>query len=434
MSPRFRLRPAVRLRAAAGFTFAEVMVTLAITAIVILAILAMFDVNGRIARVEGHVSDMQQSLRIAQSDMIRAVRMGSRGGLPVALFPEGAFAGKFLPSGVAVEIANNVPANTTITADPDAAPVLQGTDVLTVRGVFTTVYQANPAGAGLTLTDIDGDKIPDKGTLTLSNVTPTGVPQDLDPLVKAIDRSKTIPEAFMMANPITDFYAVVGIDGQNSVVGANQVTVAFKCSGGQSDSYKVLSKSGHFPEDMTAVAYVGVLEEYRYYIYDPRKLALTAANVPALEPVLARAHLYPGTPIPYENKPENLHEEIGDSIFDLQVALAVDVNGNSVITEGTDTASRKTDEWLYNEVGDDAATVATWNGTAATPSHLYYLRLNTLARTARRDPQPKWQAKTLGKVEDKDYTVAPFNLFNAPTELRFRRQSLQTVVDLRSLS
>lgn len=437
MSPSSRLRPVVRFRAAAGFTLAEVMVTLAIFAIVLIAVLAMFDINGRIARVEGHVTDMQQSLRIAQADMVRAVRMGSRGGLPVALFQEGAFAGKFLPAGVAVEVANNVPANTAIAGDATAAPVLEGTDVLTVRGVFTTVYQANPAGAGFTLTDANNDKIPEKGTLILSSVTPTGVPQDLTPLAEAIDATKAgNPEAFMLANPITDFYAVVEI-APSSTYSATQATVDFNCSGTtRSDLYKLLSKGGHFPEDMTAVAYVGVLEEHRYYIRDSR--SLTAANVPSIDPVLARARLYPGTNIPYRpSKPgdtANLHEEIADDIFDLQVALAVDVNNDAVITEGADTAARKADEWLFNEVGDDAATTATWNGDAVTPSRLYYLRVNTLARTARRDTEPRWQAKALGKVEDKDYTQAPYNLFNTPAELRFRRQSLQTVVDLRSLS
>jgi len=441
MTHSFHFRSTARLRSAAGFTLAELMVTLAITTILILAMLALFDINTRIARVEGHVADMQQALRIAQSDMIRAVRMGSRGGLPATLFQEGTFTGRYLPAGVAVEIANNVPAGTRIAGNADA-PVLEGTDVLTVRGVFSTVYQTNPAGAGFTLVDaapVDG--IPESGQLTLSNVTPTGVPQDLQSLAEAIDKSGANPEAFMMANPITDFYAVVEIDPSTSAVVKSgsvvtQVTVGFKCSGGRADSYNLLSKSGHFPKDMTAVAYVGVLEEYRYYIRETR--TLNAANVPAMEPVLARAHLYPGTNLPYRPPAAEptlpLREEIADSIYDLQLALAVDSNGDSKITEGTDTTSRKADEWLFNETGDDAVTKLTWNGTDINPAHLYYLRVNTLARTARRDPQAKWQARALGSIEDKDYTKTPFQLFNNDTERKFRRQSLQTVVDLRSLS
>ena len=435
----FRSRPVRRLRAAAGFTLAEMMVTLGIFAIVILAILAIFDINTRIARVEGHVTDMQQSLRIAQSDMIRMLRMGSRGGLPVAQFPDGTtgYLGKLVPAGVAIEVVDNAPANTTIAGNVDA-PVLQGTDVITVRGVFSTVYQTNPAGAGFTTNDANGDGSPETGRLIMTNVTPTGVPQDLQSLADAITASQGgNPEPFMMANPHTDFYAVVEIDPSSSFVKTGsvvtQVTVNFNASGtARSDLYKKLAKEGRFPKGMETVAYVGVLEEYRYYIRDPHPL--DAANVAALEPSLTRARLYPGTNIPYKNDPANLHEEIADNIFDLQVALAVDVNGDSTITEGTDVASRKTDEWLYNESGDDAAATATWNGTALAPTHLYYLRVSTLARTARRDSHPKWQAASLGRFEDKDYTLAPFNLFNNATERKFRRQSLQTVVDLRSLS
>jgi hypothetical protein len=390
---------------------------------------------------------MQQSLRIAQSDMVRIVRMGARGGLPAAQHPDllVGYAGKLLPPGVAVEIDNNVPAGFEVEGLAEA-PVLEGTDVLTVRGVFSTVYQVNPAGAGFTLEDNNpADGVPEKGQLILSNVTPTGVPQDLRSVADAIKRSRgddpdnpvSNPEAFVMSNPQTDFYAVVEIDPSSDYdeVGGvvTQATINFNASGTtRSDQYKLLAKEGRFPKDMETVAYVGVLQEYRYYIRDSGPL--NSANVTALDPVLARAHLYPGTNIPYENKVTNLQEVIADDIFDLQVALAVDSNGDSVITEGTDTASRRTDEWLYNESGDDAAATATWNGTSTVPSHLYYLRLSTLARTARRDTQPQWQARALGRFEDKDYTLAPFNLFNTATERKFRRQSMQTMVDLRSLS
>ena len=443
MSQTFRPRPVRRLRAAAGFTLAEVMVTLAIFAIVIVAILAIFDINGRIARVEGHVTDMQQSLRIAQTDMVRIMRMGARGGLPAAQFEDttAGYAGKYLPSGVALEIASNVPANTRITGDADAPSVLEGTDILTVRGVFSTVYQANPAGAGLTLVDVNPkDGVPESGSITLSNVTPTGVPQDLQSLADAIkDSQDGQPGAFLMANPHTDFYAVVEIEPASQVVKAGnvitQVTVAFttaSSTSGRADFFRKLAKEGRFPQSMETVAYVGVLEEYRYYIRDSG--TLNAANVTALEPVLARARVYPGTDFPYKGDDANLEEVIADDIFDLQVALAVDVNNDSVITEGTDAASRKADEWLFNDSTDDATVKATWNGTTAAPAHVYYVRVSTLARTARRDSQPQWQAARLGRFEDKDYTQTPYDLFNSATERKFRRQSLQTVIDLRSLS
>lgn len=420
-------------RRQAGFTMAELMVTLALFSIVVIGMLALFDMNSRIARVEGHVSDMQQSLRIAQQDLVRNVRMAARGGLPAALYQDGAFTGKLLPSGLAVEVANNVPANTRIAGNV-VAPVLAGSDAITIRGVFTILYQSNPAGADLTLTDTNNDKVADEGTIRIRSASPTGVPQDLSALVEAVEKSKGgQPEALLLVSPLDDaIFAVVEIDpaSPDPTSSTAYVDVKFKASGSaRSNLFAKISPGGQFPKTMTSVAYAGVLEEYRYYIRDQR----TGTAQEGLEPRLARARLYPGTDIPYAEDPNNLHEEIADNIFDLQVALGVDTDGNETVTEGTDTATRKNDEWLFNEVGD-ATTAATWNGDAATPRRLYYVRVTTLARTDRRDPQARWQAPALSQFEDKDFTQAPYNAFNSATERKFRRQFLQTVVDLRNLS
>ena len=429
-------------RRMAGFTMAELLVTLGLFSIVVLGMLALFDMNSRIARVEGHTSEMQQSLRIAQQDLVRNVRMAARGGLPSALFAEGTFTGKELPLGLAVEVANNVPANTLI-AGKSVAPVLAGSDVMTVRGIFSTLYQSNPAGAGLTLVDNSPkDGVPESGTLILSNVSPTGVPQDLTSVADAIEVTQgkngnpSRPEAYLLVSPLDDaVFAVVEID-PDSVVSRSgsaitSVTLEFNVSGGErTAAYAALTPGGSFPKSMTTVAYSGVLEEYRYYIRDQR----TGTAQEGLEPRLARARLYPGTNTAYLEDNANLAEDIADNIFDLQVALGVDTNGDESITEGTDTATRRTDEWLFNEVGDNAAAKTTWNGDAATPRRLYYVRLTTLARTDRRDPQPRWQSPALSQFEDKDFTQAPYNAFNSTTERKFRRQFLQTVVDLRNLS
>jgi len=415
-------------------------VTLAIFSVVILGILAMFDMNGRIARVEGRVTDMQQALRAAQQDMVRIVHMAARGGLPLALFEEGTYLGKKLPAGLAIEIANNVAADTRI-ANRVEAPVLQGTDVITVRGVFSTLYQSNPAGAGFTLVDNNGDGVPEKGSLLLSDTSPTGVPQNLQPVADAIDASQTQPEAYLLVSPLEDgIFAVVEIDPASNYVKTSgvvvQAMVKFNASGTtRSDLFKLLSPGGAFPKTMTTVAYSGVLEEYRYYIHDPGPLQgkILANQGNQLEPGLSRARLYPGTNIPHKNEEANLHEAIADDVFDLQATLGIDTNGDEIVAEGTDTATRKADEWLFNEAGDDTAP-ATWNGTAAAPRKLSYVRITTMVRTAGADPQAQWQAPVLARVEDKDYQSSPFNEFNTAVQRRYRRQSLQSVVDLRNLS
>jgi Tfp pilus assembly protein FimT len=430
-----------RFRSAAGFTLAEMAVTLLIFSIVVLGILAMFDMNGRIARVEGRVADMQQSLRAAQQDLVRNVRMTARGGLPLMLFKDttSGYAGKELPTGLAIEVANNVAAGTQIAGDSDAS-VVQGTDVITVRGVFTTLYQNNPAGGSLTLVDADNNGVPETGSLVLSNTSPTGVPQNLQAVAEAIDRAKSgRPEAYLLVSPLDDAtFAVVEIDGSSSTYVDSggvktQATVGFKPA--TSTVCQQLCPGGSFPKAMTTVAYSGVLDEYKYYIRDsgPLKGKVLANQGAQLKPMLARARLYPGTNTAYENTPSNLREEIADDIFDLQATLGIDLNGDEIVTEGTDATSRKTDEWLFNETGD-ATTSATWNGTSAAPRKLSYVRITAMARTAGADPQPQWQAPVLARVEDKDYQTAPYTEFNTTVQRRYRRQSLESVLDLRNLS
>src|ERR1700753_2811078 len=64
------------------FTVLELTISLFITAEVILAGLALFDFHNKLARVTTQISDMQQSLRVAQYDMVRLGREAGRGGFP----------------------------------------------------------------------------------------------------------------------------------------------------------------------------------------------------------------------------------------------------------------------------------------------------------------------------------------------------------------
>jgi len=421
-------------RRVSGFTLVEMLVTLAIFVVVVLAMLALFDVNSRLARVESRITDMQQSLRIAQYEIVRNVRMVARGQLPAMLPAAGLYPGKLLPAGLAVEVADNVPANTKI-GGYAAALVLAGTDVVTIRGVFATLYQSNPAAAGsFTPVDINGDGIPEKGTLILNNTTPTGVPQDLTPLADAVDATQNgQPEALLLVSPLTDAFAVVELDPSSAYAKTAgvvmQVTLAFNVSGTpRSPQYLALSPNGSYPPAMTTVAYAGLLEEYKYYVREVHAVAGDATS--DLMPRLSRARVYPGTNAAYKGDNNNLIADIADNILDLQASLGIDTNGDGVITEGTDVASRKTDEWLFNQVGDSAA-AATWNGTVTTPTRLTFLRINTIARTERRDSN--YQGPLLGVIEDKDYSDPAYAGYNARIERMYRHQSLQTLVDLRNL-
>lgn len=78
----------IRLRSA-GFTLVELSISMLVLVIVLLGTLSLFDFANRISSVQTNVADMQQSLRIAQQDAIRTVRMAGRGPIPLGQPPAG---------------------------------------------------------------------------------------------------------------------------------------------------------------------------------------------------------------------------------------------------------------------------------------------------------------------------------------------------------
>lgn len=400
-----------RATAEAGFTLAEMVVSLAVSIFLILSVLAMFEANARISRVQSDVADMQQNQRIAQYDMIRHVQMAGRGGLPMGA----------IPAGLAVAVRNNVGANEHISPVDDGTPeVLDGTDVLTIRGTFSTpIYQLGYLNAAnFTLNGPAGAAT--DGTLRVDNTTTTGVPQDLQPLIETVQNGR--PEALVLVSPLSDqTWAVVELDPANSNVGGSDpatITLAFKIQGGShTDEYGSLSSGGAFPTGLTSAAYLGVLEEYRFYVREIRAGG-------ELIPGLARAQVYPGTNAPYAGTSSNWSVEIAENVFDLQVAYGVDSTGDGVVTNGNidPNVDPQDDEWLYNHPGDRESD-ATWNSGVP-----FYLRLTNLVRTDR--PDRKYEAPLLLFIEDHAYGTS---FLNQDDERSYRRRTLVTTVDLRNL-
>ncbi len=421
----------------AGFTITEMLVGLLLSTALLVAVLNLFDLNSKIARVQTQVADLQNSVRIAQYDLMRNVRAAGRGGLPAALLPAPAvappFAGRLLPAGVALEIRNDTPANTTIggMATPDAR-VLAGTDVLVARGVFSSpIYQVDPPDFNLA-----------SGRARINALSPSGVPQDLGPLREAIDRANGgDPEALLVVSPLgPNLYAVVELTGgafqldvtDPTMQRAVQATLNFAVSGGlRTADYARLSPEGRFPPQMTSAAFVGVLEEYRYYVSEQRAVPGDMAS--ELVPRLSRARFYPGTDVVHPTLP-SAQEDIADNILDLQASLGVDNDGDGLVTEGADDAARATDEWLFNS-GDDQVDDPNnpggwrWNGTNVVAA---FLRINVLARADR--PDPGYVAPPIDAIEDRAYGEPEAPADEAGRRARMaRRRLLQTVVELRNL-
>lgn len=410
-----------------GFTLAEMLVTVLLVTVVLVAVLSLFDMASRTARTQTHLAEMQQSLRVAQQTLVKVVRMAGRGGLPTW---DNA---NRLPAGVALAVANNVPANTLI-GGSTSAPVLTGTDVVTVRGVFETpIYQVNPAG-GAFVYDPDPETGTGIGTLTLAATTPSGAPQSLDAIRDAVLKvesgaagSGSHPEALLIVSPLGDWAVVEIIPGSVVTTVGGEVTAAtiqFQAHGGDfSAEYAAISRGGVYPPNLQTVAYAGLLEEYQFYVRAVR--AVPGDPNSDLMPELVRARLYPNTGVAWDRTAASLAEVVADNVLDLQAAFGIDRNDDQMISVADDPT---TDEWLFNAVGD-SADPDDWNTAGARP--LYYLRISTIVRTDRATAY--FDDEPLGVIEDKDYSQSPFNAYNEEWERRYHRRQLSTTVDLRNL-
>ncbi len=413
-----------------GFTLIEVSVSLIVTIIVLLGVLALFDFSNRLTRVQTNISDMQQSLRVAQNDSVRLIRMAGRGGLPLGS----------LPNGTAVAIANNV-ADGTHVGDATTPEVVPGSDVLTVRGVFEApTYQIETADDTAFTLDPAAPAAPTSGTIRIRNTTPTKIPQDLAKLKDALVHQR--PEALLLVGSQgSDVWAVVELDpGNSNFSNPSSFVIGFKITGGlhTADYLKFSSAgAGVFPPELKTASFVGLLEEYRYYVR--REHAISGDKTSDLAPKLSRARVYPGTQAVWDADVENWHADVADNVFDFQVALGLDTPAKDptagACAAGTiksddkhcgiyESADGETDDWMYNgEANTDSALFA--------GSTLFYIRLSTLARADRRDKD--YEAPTLVRVEDNKYDKPETTVFNSDEERMYRRRILRTVIDMRNL-
>jgi type II secretory pathway pseudopilin PulG len=409
-----------------GFTLIEVTVSLIVTVVVLLGVLALFDFSNRLARAQTNISDMQQSLRVAQADSVRMIRMAGRGGLPVGS----------PPTGLAVAVQNNVTDGTKIGggSTPDVVP---GSDVLTIRGVLSSsVYQINQA-APFNLTPTPA--APTGGTLQLSNTAPSGVSQDLTAITDAVKKGRR-EGLVLVARQDPGIWTVVELDpGNSNISNPSSVTIGFRITGGTntSDYLKLSSSPGSYPTSLTSAVSVGIVEEYRFYIR--RDYAVPNDKTSDLVPKLSRARVYPNTQAAWDGDDANWHVDIADNVFDFQVALGLDTAAKDPAAgacgAGTiasddincgiyESADGENDDWMYNgEKNTNAALFAN--------SDLYYIRITTLARTDRRDKD--YQAPVLERVEDNTYNTADTSAVNSTNERMYLRRLLRTVIDMRNL-
>lgn len=338
----------------AGFTLVELLVSLAVTAVLILGVLATFDLSSRVNRVQMSVADLQQSMRVAQNEVVRLSRMAGRGGLP---------------ANQALLLTNNVASGAKLVSTMAATEILEATDVVRVRGVISgSLYQIEYLdGNVFTASDASGN-----GSVVVIDHA-AGVPQDIDALQQAAKAGETL----LLVTPFDTYF-----------VAAADTTAKIDDFKGTYDGLRINFKGNAVNAGMggvpvvnqTAVAYLGVLEEYAYYV---RK------DGSGESPKLARARLTPGLGTAYEDKADNVTMDIADNIMDLQAVTGF--------------------------------------VTAGLPD----LRLTTLARSARRDPGKYLGPLLPATLEDHAYSAA--HPYNSDTQRRYRWRVVRSNVDMRNL-
>lgn len=424
-------RPAVQ----AGFTLIELLVAILISVALIVGMLNLFDLSNRISLEQTEIAEMQQSHRVAQYDVVRIARETARGMVP-ADFPTNPRGAILLPTGLAVEVRNNVdPSSNLIDGDADSPLLVDDSDVLTLRGIFSNpIYLVDYANTNAV--SINGDP-PSTGTIVIDGIYQGTIQQDLQKLIALGDGSGGVdqPEALFVVGPRSDAsYSIVELTGvQADTPGANQVTINFTITGGtRTADYQTLAP---WPQTgMRNIAYVGVLEEYQYFVEEQFR---TGGTTDELMPRLARARFYPGTTTAHPSNP-TMNTAIADNVFDLQLALGIDSNLDGEIIESDPPDG--VDEWLFNSSADDPTNQTQWiqadvdgDGTLDRLP-LYYLRVNTLIHTDRKFRLHFSDQLSAGvtPVEDRTLFTGTGNP-DDPEQLRYRRRWLQSTVDFRNL-
>lgn len=405
----------------------EVLVALSMLTVVLIGALVLLDTTNRVTRTQIARADIQQSVRIAQAELARKLRSAGRGGLLVHT------PARTLPDGVALEIENNVPANRTLFASDGSSPrVMEGSDILTVRGAFDNpLYYVDPLDRNMyTINPTTG-----RGSVIISNVTPTGAfVQELDFLrdLQSVGREG---EAVVIVSPYDDdVYGVAAADWANSAFngGNNTFTLAFRFNWDATtfdamnptnaiDAASALSTGGAFPRELFTSGFktISILEEYRFFIRDAT-VSGTAGGRDAPKLSMVRTQINQDAywiedPSDPATEP---WEDIADYVMDLQVALGF-LGATNEVVESTDGSG---DDWHFNHANDILPPLFD------DIPELAMIRVTTLARSA--TPDRGWEAKALLRLEDRSYTDTDVN---DPDERRFRRFFLPTVISLRNL-
>lgn len=463
-----------------AFTLLELLMVMAVLSILLTGISMIFIETSRVARVQTQQAALQQNQRSVHQELSRMVRMAGLGGLPITwtneksdLTPTYATTGSF-PDGFALGLVNNVTSGTQV--GPHF--VLPGSDMLTIRGVFTTpVYYLRDR------VRLEDAVVAGEISNYFVEVSSRAGAFDL-PLTPLIDRVKqaiddTEPLAFILRdlqNP--DAYVIMelwpattdlteyecdnavkpsgwptdpGKDGRKYCI---RIGLQFKRASANSLPFGNLSMGnkldaayGNAQVDMPGggtkpkleipvnVQSIGLLEEFKYYVRP--SFQIPGDQNSRFSPILTRAELLPGTDTVLNSI------DIARDIIDVQYAVGIDTSGeilgtgfNEVEDLGSDT-----DEVLFNSDQDTLTLPSVLVNAGIDPPVYFhpdldfqYLRVTTVSQLPS-PTQGQWVPR-LGEFEDHDLSLTKTvdgYTYNFNTERNVPRTYHQSYIELRNL-
>jgi prepilin-type N-terminal cleavage/methylation domain-containing protein len=326
-----------------GFTLIEMLVVIALLSIIMIGLLNLLDTSSKISVVETSLADTQENVRFAAYHIMRTARMMGSAALPFAANVGGS------DQWMAGELVSNVTGGTATTPF-GSVDVVEGSDVLTVRGLFEIApffTDRTDLGSGvITIRESDaGEVINDNFNLVdVNGLEGRGL--------------------FFVGRMDQGEYAVGQIAAGSAFTGtAPDRTLAINFGAGTAQ-WSGLNRSGTSVTPVTFDVYrVGVFESYTYYVAPDRTLQRMRADATGAS-----------------------SEPVAVNIGSLQVALGVDNNNDSQV-----------DAWMA------APTAAQIAG-----NRVIGMRITVLGRTSREVPD--WvEPEVTFQVEDMDASLVNRN-------------------------
>jgi type II secretory pathway pseudopilin PulG len=333
-----------------GFSLIEVLVSLLIMIVVLVAALTMFDRSNRMAKVETSVSDAQQNARYASYQVVREARMAGAGGFPASI--GGVQMGVTLSLGTSTyhsatvgrHLLNNMNSSGTAVFVGGTHHVRQGTDVLHVRGIIANaIYDLGTSSfAGNTLVIHSCTKYTDP---TNTDITDPCYPNGKNDLSFFASFSTSQPRLFCMADALGNIGVAMltaytpGTDPN----GLANATLTLDKTNAYANS---LNSSGAFSPGLTTPTRGGVLDDFIYFVDDGTSATATCgtANQTAspgpCHPQLAVAQWGSGTAGGCTVSAEDptacaTVTPIADDIEDMQIAYGMDFRAMTCTGSGS---------------------------------------------------------------------------------------------------